>query len=121
MSFIKSRNGIILYTVITAVIHLLLGISYRSDPDLAGLSVPFMLNFAGYLTLMYLYFWTPAALKNQKAMIGWVYLGFAVITIILYFVFNGAASVSFSENWLGMLTKLDELLLVIGLWQSRSK
>lgn len=107
MSFLSSRNGITILTLITASVHLLLGIS-GSDPL-------FILNGIGYLVLLYIFFWTPGFLQGQKSLIRWGFMGFTALTIVLYFVMNPDRF----ESVLGLITKFDELLLIVGLWQSK--
>jgi hypothetical protein len=110
MAFLSSRTTIIVLTLITAGYHLFLGIS-QSD-------TLFLLNGAGYLVLLYLTFWTPAALKGQAGLIRWAFIGYTVVTIIAYFLaWRGDAFNQID----GVIIKAVELLLVIGLWQSRGK
>jgi hypothetical protein len=110
MSILSSRTAIIALTLVTAGVHLFLGYSEGS--------AMFYANGAGYLTLLFLTFWTPAFLKGQTALIRWAFIGYAVITIIAYFASWGVEGFS---QIVGMITKVDELLLVIGLWQSKGK
>lgn len=117
MSFFGSRNSILALSVITALIHLVLAFKFRGDPELQGLMVPFILNGVGYLALMYATLWTPDALKGQKALLRWAFLGFTAVTIVLYFVFNGSYAF---RDVLGLLTKLDEVLLMVSIWQYKS-
>lgn len=115
MAFLKSRNGITLFTVITAVLHLLLGL--RSE---GMFLVLFILNGVGYLALLYATFWTPEFLKSQKSLIRWIFILFTALTIVLYFVFNGADAFVFTGAGLrGLGVKLIEVFLLIGLWQSK--
>jgi len=108
MAILSSRNGILILTLITAGIHLMLGIT-QSDPL-------FVLNGAGYLVLLYAYLWTPGFLKSQRSLIRWAYIGFAVVTIVMFF----AMSPDPFTSVLGLITKFDELLLVVALLQSKA-
>lgn len=106
MSALSTNQRIILgLTAVTAVIHFLLGI-LNSD-------ILFILNGLGYLGLAAGLYFIPQ-LADYRAMVRWALIGFTVITIILYFVFN--ASASFSSP-LGLLTKLVEVVLVVMLVQ----
>ena len=67
--------------------------------------------------LLYLKFWTPAALKGQSSLIHWALIGYVAVTIIGYFASWGLEG--FSQP-VGMLTKVIEVLLLVGLWQTRS-
>ena len=109
MAFIKSRSGIIALALITAAIHLALGIGQGNSL--------FILNGLGYAALLYASFWTPAFLKGQSGLIRWAFIGYTALTIILYFASWGLDG--FLQP-IGLLTKLVEALLIAGLWQTRS-
>lgn len=109
MAFIKSRNGITILTLITAVIHLALGFSQSNTL--------FLLNGAGYAALLYATFWTPAFLKGQAGLVRWAFIGYTALTIVLYFASWGLDG--FTQP-MGLLTKLVEVLLLAGLWQARA-
>ena len=108
MAFIASRTGIIVLTLITGVIHLALGI-FQSD-------TLFLLNGVGYLVLLYLTFWAPAFLSGQASLIRWAFIAFTLVTIIAYF---GAWGLEGFSQPVGLLTKIVEVLLLIGLWRSK--
>lgn len=110
MSFISSRNGITILTLLTALIHLFLGLTQGDTL--------FLLNGAGYLVLLYLTFWAPAALKGQASLIRWAFIAYAAATIIGYFVSWGMDGFT---QVVGMFVKLIEVLLIVGLWQSKGK
>jgi len=110
MAFLSSRTTLIVLTLITAAVHL--GLGFTEPNNL------FILNGVGYLVLLYLTFWTPGALKGQSGLIRWVFIGYVVVTIIAYFANWGVDGFT---QVVGMITKVDELLLLIGLWQSRGK
>jgi len=111
MSFLSSRMTIIVLTLITATFHLILGI--RDFGEMLGNL--FVLNSLGYLGLLYATFWTPAFLKGQASLVRWAFMAFVAITIVMYFVFNGLNL----EDFVGLFVKLVEVLLLIGLWQSK--
>ena len=110
MNFFGSRNSILVFTVITALIHLALGIGFFAD----FLGKAFVANTIGYIALMYALLWKPSFLKGQESMVRWAFLGFTALTFVLYFVFNGGDSFSSPP---GLLTKLDEILLMVSLWR----
>jgi len=119
MSFLGSRNSILVFTVITALIHLALGLSTFAD----FLGKAFVANAIGYLVLMYALLWKPSFLKGQESLVRWAYLGFTAVTIVLYFVFNGGESFVMqngSINFPGLITKLDEVLLLVSVWRYSS-
>jgi hypothetical protein len=89
--------GIIILTILTALIHITL-----AEPLL-------ILNGLGYLALL-------AALylplfKRWQRFVRWVFAGYILLTIVLYFVFhpNGA----WQQDGLGLVTKLIELILLL--------
>ena len=87
-------SGIILATLITAVIHLALGIPL------------FILNGLGYLVLLVLLYAPLPALARFQPMVRYVLIGYTVLTIILYFVMAPLMA-------LGLITKAVEVVLVI--------
>lgn len=122
MPFLASVNVITLLTLTTALIHLFLGINggLSLNPE-DGLNILFLLNGMGYLYLVVAVFWTPNFLKDQSPLLRRVFIGYVVVTIVLYFVVNipqyGLTSTLTSP--LGMFTKAVEGLLLLGIVQSR--
>lgn len=120
MSQSNLRMSIIVLTVITALVHLVLGVFQLTTGMMGG--VMFLLNTAGFLGLMVLFFgWLPFSvpvLSGNKALQYWVYMGFAAVTIAAYFAVNGGASFG---NPIGLFTKAVELLLIVALWLHRGK
>ena len=108
MSFLSSRNGIIILAAITGVVHLALGIGTSNNL--------FILNGVGYFALLYATFWTPGFLKGQSALIRWAFIGYTAITILAYF---GSWGLEGFTQPMGMVTKVVEVLLLIGLWRSK--
>lgn len=102
------RYAIVALTVITALIHLGLGISL-SNPL-------FLLNGVGYLVLIVALYFIPQ-LAGQRALIRWVLLAFTGLTFILYFAFN------WPDIWgaMGLADKVIELVLIILLWLDRKE
>jgi hypothetical protein len=93
------RTAIIILTVITALVHLSL--------NFMGFDVLFTLNGIGYFVLLFA-FLGRLPIKFSKDLVYWGFIGFTVVTIIMFFVFNGSGT-------LGYLTKVDEVLLVVAL------
>lgn len=87
-------SGIILTTLITAVIHLALGIPL------------FILNGLGYLGLLVLLYAPLPALARFQPMVRYILIGYTVLTIVLYFVMAPLMA-------LGLITKAVEVVLVI--------
>ncbi len=110
------RNLIILLTLITAGIHFYFfftgpGLVF-SGPNL--LFTMFLFNALGYLVLLgllYIPLGLPAGLHR---LVRPVFMGYTILTIILYFVFSSQSGV-----WsipLAPIAKLDEVILVWQLW-----
>jgi hypothetical protein len=103
---------IAILTIITAAVHLFLGISGITSPNPGALSYLFVLNGLGYLGLLvallvrgFPFFSTRPILTH------WLYILYAAVTFVLYFVFNG-----FSFGPAAVIAKLAELLLIIALF-----
>lgn len=95
---------IILLTVVTALIHLFLGIGFIPDT----LGYIFVLNAVGYLVLLAALYFIPQ-LAGRRGLIRWLLIAFTAVTFILYFVFN------WPDVWgvMGIIDKAVELLLII--------
>lgn len=101
------RILVIVTGVITALVHLFLG--YRSLGDNFG--IPFILNGISYLVLVYAVVAPPSFLAGRESLMHYLLMGFAALTIVLWFFING----DFSDP-LGLITKIDELLLILFTW-----
>lgn len=106
MSKSNLRLAIIVLTIATAVIHLAL--------NLGGLNPPFIANGLGYLALMVAFFkWVDLPfLKGRGKIVWYVYMGFAAVTIVAYFL----VSINPLGNPVGLVTKVIEVLLIVALW-----
>ena len=102
------RYAIVALTVITALIHLGLGIN--------PLNPLFLLNGVGYLVLIVALYFIPQ-LAGKRALIRWALLAFTAVTFILYFVFN------WPDIWspVGLIDKAIELTLIILLFLDRKE
>ena len=107
----NNRRLIIVFTVVTAVIHLVLGFGFLPD----ALAIAFVLNGLGYLALLAGIYFIPQ-MAAQAAMLKKVLLGFTAVTIVLYFVMNGGAAFS---NIMGLVDKVVEIALVAVLWRDK--
>lgn len=93
------QKAIVGLTVVTAVIHLILGIQSSS--------ILFILNFLGYIALVVALYFLPQ-LSGQRPLIRWALVGFTALTVILYFVMNPEAL----SSVLGLVTKAVEVVLI---------
>ena len=103
-SFGLIQVGIILTTLVTALIHF----------SLLFPNPMFILNSLGYLALLALYFLPIPALVKNRGLIRWAYIAYAIVTIIAWLylavIRNGDIST------IGLVAKADEVLLIILLW-----
>lgn len=94
--------AIIIFTVLTALVHLSL------------MQPMFILNAIGYVVLMVLFFkWIPIPfLKSQSKLIWYAYMGFTAVTIVAYFL----VALNPFTNPMGLATKVVEGFLLLSLW-----
>ena len=97
--------GIVILTVITALIHLFLGIGFF--PGFLG--IMFLLNGIGYLVLLAALYFIPQ-LAARRGLIRWLMIAFTALTFVLYFVFNWPDHILEIP---GLITKTVELLLIV--------
>lgn len=105
------RIPIIILTIITALIHFSRA---AADPDIRIL---FILNGIGYLTLVTLLYLPSDRLDSWRSRIRWVFIAYAALTIVLYFVWG-----AMSGEWvlpLGPFDKVVEIALIALLWLER--
>lgn len=94
-------------TLITAAIHL--GLAFvLSGP----MQILFVLNGIGYLVLLWALLRPPAFLEGRSALVHYVFILFAVVTIAGYFVVNGIKP----GDFLGLVDKLAEVVLIVALF-----
>ncbi len=99
----QKRGLIVLFTLITAIIHLFVGLPVFP----LGLDTLLFLNGLGYLVLLGLWSRPPASLS--KGLIRGVFIAYTAITVIGYFAMWGADGL---RDPLGMFTKVVEVLLI---------
>src|SRR5215467_980221 len=114
----RLQIAIIVLAVITAVLHLFLGITITMAGGMAGGSGPtgswllqvlpmlFILNFLGYIILL-VALYVPQ-LKLFQHSIRWVLIVFTAVTISAYFVIDGL-----TPNSIGYGDKLIEVALIL--------
>jgi hypothetical protein len=95
------KNAVIVLTVLTGVIHLAL------------LNPLMILNGLGYLALLAALYFLPQT-AAQRPTIRYVLMGYTAVTIVGYFVLQGAGAFS---NYLGLVDKVIEVGLLVALWQ----
>jgi len=96
------RIAITVLTVITALVHLILGIKY--------IDFTFLLNGIGYLALLAALLFDFSFLADKKKWLHFIYMAYTIATILAWLLLNG----NFRDP-LGVGTKLAEVLLVVAL------
>lgn len=103
------RYAILVLGLITGVIHLvilpLLGFEWLLMP----------LNGLGFLVLTGLVFFNPAFVSERRTLLMYGFMAYTLITIVGYFVLNSA------YDTIGIIAKVDEVLLLIALWLYKDK
>ncbi len=94
----SKQYALIGLVVVTAVIHLFLGVDFGD--------ALFILNGVGYLALIAGYYFVPK-LASQRGLIRMVLMGFTAITIVLYFFLT-------PDIWspFGLITKAVEVGII---------
>lgn len=106
------QYGIIVLTVLTALLHLALGISFFQDT----LGKLFILNGLGYFALLAALYFLPQ-FAGMRSLVRWVLMAFAAVTIVAYFVMNPDALTRLP----GLIDKAIEVALIVLLYlDSRS-
>ena len=104
------RYSILVLGLITGVIHTvilpILGFEWLLMP----------LNGLGFFVLTGLVFFDPAFLSGRRKVLIYVFIAYTLVTIVGYFVVNSAPF-----DLIGIITKLDEVLLIITLWLYKDK
>jgi predicted flap endonuclease-1-like 5' DNA nuclease len=98
---------IILLAFATALIHIFLGVSSWGTNSTMG--AIFVLDGIGYIVIVSLLYFSGRTGRGRSTM-RWILIAYTLLTIILYFVFNG--STAFSSP-LGLITKAIEAILII--------
>ncbi len=110
MSRKSLRTAILVLGLITALIHLvLLNIGVYNTKG--SIDFLFTLNGLGYLALLGVLLRPPRLLEDQRALVHFGFIAYTAVTILAWLFING----DFSDP-IGVITKLDEVLLIVALW-----
>jgi hypothetical protein len=110
MSKSTLRWLIIIATVVTAIVHLALGLGGIFGGSPGGLDYIFVLNGLGYFALLAAVFVPNVPFfAGKRALAHYLLIGFAAVTFILYFVFNGFSSFGPAA----IVSKLAELVIIV--------
>ncbi len=101
------RWAIIVLALLTAAVHLFLGVTSISDPEFRTLGILFLLNAVGYVVLL-------LGVLGKLPFLPWplahyLLMGFAAITFVAYFAMNGLGNL----NAIAIVDKLAEALLIV--------
>lgn len=99
--------AIILAAMVTAGIHLFLGVRFGDTL--------FLLNALGYVGLTGLFLIPLKLLRPFREWIRWIFIAYCALTILLWAVINGTLDAP------GIAAKSAEILLIILLWVERRK
>jgi len=122
--------GIIVLTVLTAVIHLFLAVltfwvmSYGPAPSgsspevLLLFAILFLLNGVGYLVLLVALY--MPRLKSLQPLTRWLLIGYTVLTIVLWYFIEASRADLFDYSDKLIEVALIALLLIEG-WQARRR
>ena len=102
------RFSILILGLITAVIHTI-------DLNLQGFDWLMFLNGLGFFMLTVSIFFEPSILAEQRKLMIYLLIAYTLVTILGFFVLNS------SYGPLGIIAKIDEILLIIALWLYKDK
>lgn len=108
MKLTGKQYGIILFTLATAVLHIML------FPD-----IMFTLNGLGYLALLAAYFLPIPFLQQRHNLVWWALVGYTTLTIILWAIMGDKNFVAGTSSATGYYAKAAELLLLAFLFADR--
>jgi hypothetical protein len=104
------RIGIIVATVITALVHLWLSFLFLRTAAERPLGIMFLLNGLGYLSLLAAYFMQQPVFRRYHSLIRWLMIGYTAVTIIAWYVVNQPDHL---VDPIGLFTKLVEVILIV--------
>ena len=111
MSKSTLRIAVIALTLVTAAVHLYLGVTSISGP-MQTLGILWLLNGLGYLVLLGGITGQTPVLKDNKALAHYGLMGFAAVTIVAWVVMSGVLRGD-APDLLAIITKVDEVLLIV--------
>jgi hypothetical protein len=97
------RYAILVFGLVTGVIHAVI-------LNLLDFNWLMLLNGLGYFALTGAVFFNPGFLAGQRKLIIYLFMAYALVTIVGFFVMNAPP-----YGPLGIIAKIDEVLLIIAL------
>ena len=104
MSKQNLRFAILVLGLITGVIHAVL-------LNFQGMDILMLLNGLGFFALTWAVYADPDLLAKQRKLIFYGFMLYTLVTIIGFFVLSPPP-----YGPLGIITKVDEVLLIVALW-----
>lgn len=101
MNLTGKHYGIILFTLATAILHIML------FPD-----IMFTLNGLGYLALLAAYLLPIPMFRERRSLVWWVFVGYTALTIILWVIMGEKNFSASTSSMIGYYAKAAELLLL---------
>jgi hypothetical protein len=110
MNLTGKHYGIILFTLVTAILHITL------FPD-----IMFTLNGLGYLGLLGAYFLPVPFFQQRHNLVWWALAGYTVLTIVLWVIMGEKDFSASSSSMIGYYAKAAEVLLLGFLWADKPR
>lgn len=101
MNLTAKHYGIILFAVVTAILHITL------FPD-----IMFTLNGLGYLGLLGAYFLPISFFQQRHNLVWWALVGYTVLTILLWVIMGEKDFSASTSSMIGYYAKAAEVLLL---------
>lgn len=126
MNLTGKHYGIIILTLVTAVLHFAAALDKQLFPE--GPDPLFILNGLGYLGLLGAYFLPISFLQQRHELVRRVYMGYAVLTIVAwifiwvvqYVIIQGTPFFS-HDSLYGVPSKIAEVILLMLLSSDKSQ
>ncbi len=126
MKFTPKRIGILITTLVTAILHIAAALDRNLFPG--GPYLLFILNGVGYLGLLAAYLLPLGFLQRMHNLVRWVLVGYTVLTIlawiwiyVIQFVIQGGTPFFSLDAVYGIPSKIAEVLLIVFLWSDKSQ
>lgn len=110
MNLTAKHYGIILFALVTAILHIIL------FPD-----IMFTLNGLGYLGLLGAYFLPIPFFQQRRNLVWWALVGYTLLTIILWVIMGEKNFSASTSSMIGYYAKAAEVLLLGFLLADRPK
>lgn len=110
MNLTGKHYGIIIFAIITAILHIIL------FPD-----IMFTLNGLGYLGLLGAYFLPISFFQQRHNLVWWVFVGYTALTIVLWLIMGEKNFSASTNSMIGYYAKAAELLLIGSLVADKPK